>query len=84
MTTAYEIATWLNEDATDEEFASVFALLGMMMNGRKIPNIYDNIDIIVNANYDDVWRRLNTICKEIQINIGIELKALSLKERRNI
>lgn len=73
MTTAYEIATWLNEDATDEEFATVFALLGLMMNGRKIPKICEENDIVLNANYDEVWRRLDTICKEIQI-----------KERRNI
>ena len=36
---------------------------------RILKNIDDIETIIANTNYDEVWRKLNTICREIQINI---------------
>lgn len=33
---SYEVANWLNNECTDEEFLEVFTYLNMMRTGRKI------------------------------------------------
>lgn len=63
---AIEVANWLNTEATDEEFAEVFALLDMAMFGRGIPTHYSREGIIERADYNGLCKRLNDILLEIQ------------------
>lgn len=62
----YTIADWLNSEATDEQFAETFALLGMMMTGRKIEQIYEQENIIRDMNVEAVTNRLHSILEEIK------------------
>lgn len=61
-----EIAEWLNKDATDEEFAEVFALLEIGMCGRGIPKEYDTETIIRNTNFDTVCNKVKDVLKDIR------------------
>lgn len=63
---AREVANWLNAEATDEEFAEVFALLDMAMFGRGIPNNYSREGIIERADYNVLCKKLCDILTEIQ------------------
>lgn len=74
MKSMYEIAEFLNKDATDEQFAEVFALLELSMNGRRVPQIYDTEQVICNMNVDSVCNRLRDILKEIQSNVREEIR----------
>ena len=65
-----EIVKYLNTDATDEQFAEVFALLEIAMNGRGIPQEYDTEKIIAFMNVDIVCNKLKDILKEIQDNMA--------------
>ena len=64
-----EIAEWLNKDATDEQFAEVFALLEIGMCGRGIPKEYDTETIILNMDVDLICSKLKHVLKEIQENV---------------
>ena len=64
-----DVVKFLNQDATDEQFAEVFALLELSMNGRRVPQIYDTEQVICNMNVDSVCNRLRNILKEIQENV---------------
>ena len=61
-----EIVNFLNTDATDAQFAEVFALLEISMCGRGIPQVYDTESIILNMNVDTICNKLKSILKEIQ------------------
>lgn len=63
---AKEIANWLNSEATDDEFAEVFALLDIAMFGRGIPEHYDQESIIKRADYNGFCKSLNNILTNIQ------------------
>jgi hypothetical protein len=63
---AIEVANWLNTEATDEEFAEVFALLDMAMFGRGIPKYYNRESIIKRADYKQLCKKLKDILLEIQ------------------
>ena len=67
--TAGEVVKFLNEDATDEQFAEVFALLEIAMIGRGLPMIYDTEDIILNMDIDCICNKVKIILKEIQENV---------------
>ena len=66
MYSPYEIANWLNKEASDDQFAEVFALLEIMMNGRGNFNCYDTDGIILNMKPDVICNRIKTILNEIQ------------------
>ena len=61
-----EVVKFLNTDATDEQFAEVFALLEIAMNGRGVPQDYNAEKIIAFMNVDIVCNKLKVILKEIQ------------------
>ena len=63
---ATEIARYLNKEATDEQFAEVFALLHRAMFGRNLSNVYDTKQIIKQMNVDALMQCLGRTLKEIQ------------------
>lgn len=63
---ARQVANWLNSEATDEEFAEVFALLDIAIFGRGIPENYNQETIIKNADYDGFCKTLNIMLSNIK------------------
>ena len=63
---ATEIARYLNTEATDEQFAEVFALLHRAMSGRNMSNVYDTKQIIEQMDVDVLMQCLGRTLKEIQ------------------
>lgn len=68
---AIEIARYLNSEATDEQFAEVFALLYKMMTqgGRGISNVYDTKQIIKQMDVNSLIQHLERTLKEIQVQL---------------
>lgn len=66
---ASEVARYMNTEATDVQFAEMFALLDKAQNGRGIPMMYDTKQVIKNMDIDGLMERLGNMLKEIQQNI---------------
>ncbi len=73
MNTCYEIASWLDangnadgDNASDIEFAEIFALLDFARNGRGIPDCYDTYAMIMRMDVNGFCEHLKAILYEIQ------------------
>ena len=79
MNTCYEIASWLDangnadgmkdaisDNASDIEFAEIFALLDFARNGRGIPACYDTYAMIMRMDVNGLCEHLKAILYEIQ------------------
>ncbi len=75
---AYEVAIWLynekGDDATDEEYAEVFALFERMISGKTIPLKYKRNEFIKEMDINNVCNFLKETLTEIQNNATDETK----------
>lgn len=62
---SYSVAKWLNEEATDEEFAEVFGYLDLMRNGRKINCDDLTKETMSNIDINGITEWINTCLWEI-------------------
>lgn len=65
---SYEVANWLNNECTDEEFLEVFTYLNMMRTGRKINK--EDIDTNKKAllHTESIAKHIGKILEEIISN----------------